>query len=53
MIKRLQKLIKKCASFVIGKFTHDLDVIKLNWLPMPERLDHAVAKLTHDDQPSP
>ena len=57
MIKRLQKVIKKYASFVIGKFADDLDVIKLNWSPMPERVDHAVAKLTHkilhrDDQPS-
>ena len=44
-IKRLQKIQNSAAAFVIGRFANTSDVIKLNWLPVKERVTHSLLKL--------
>ena len=42
----LQKIQNAAASFVTGRYNHTKDVLKLNWLPVHERLGFSIAKLT-------
>ena len=35
--KRLQKVENAAASFVLGRYTKEKDVVSLGWLPMKER----------------
>ena len=35
--KRLQRVQKAAASFVLGKFARSADVLSLNWLPIKEQ----------------
>ena len=53
---RLQKLQNAAASFVTGRYCRTQDVVKLNWLPVHERIEFAVVKLVHrvlNDENSP
>ena len=43
---RLQKIQNAAASFVTGRYNRTKDVLKLNWLPVHERIDFSIAKLT-------
>ena len=43
--KRLQKVENAAASFVLGRYTKEKDVVSLGWLPMKERRDWHLAKL--------
>ena len=44
-IKRLLKLQKACAGFVLNKYATCEDVTKLKWLLVPERINFTIAKL--------
>ena len=39
LVKRLQRVQRAAAGFVIGRFVTELDVLKLGWLPIKERRD--------------
>ena len=43
--KRLQKVENAAASFVLGRYTKEIDVLSLGWLPMKERRDWHLVKL--------
>ena len=43
--KRLQKVENGAASFVLGRYTKEKDVVSLDWLPMKERRDWHLVKL--------
>ena len=43
--KRLQKVENAAASFVLGRYTKEKDVVSLGWLPMKERRDWHLVKL--------
>ena len=45
LVKRLQRVQLAAAGFVIGKYADLHDVLKLGWLPIPERQDFHMAKL--------
>ena len=56
LLKRLQKVQNAAAGFVLNRRATISDVIKLKWLPIKERIDHAVAVLAFkalSDQTSP
>ena len=45
--KRLQKSEFAAASFVYGRYVNDIgDILKLNWLPVEERRNFNLLKLT-------
>ena len=44
-IKRLLKLKKPCAGFVLNRYATYEDIIKLKWLLVPERINFSIAKL--------
>ena len=45
--KRLQKIELATASFVYGRYVNNIgDILKLNWLPVEERRDFNLLKLT-------
>ena len=44
--KRLQRLQNAAAGFVLGRYASVSDVLDLNWLPIIERMDFIVAKMT-------
>lgn len=46
-MKRLQKLPKVACSFVIGRYAKIQDIIKLKWLPIKERCEFNLSKLTY------
>ena len=47
LLKRLQKIEFAAASFVYGRYVNDIgDILKLNWLPVKERRDFNLLKLT-------
>ena len=47
LLKRLQKIEFAAASFVYGRYVNDIgDILKLNWLPVDERRDFNLLKLT-------
>ncbi|XP_057290201.1 uncharacterized protein LOC130612880 [Hydractinia symbiolongicarpus] len=46
-MKRLQKLQKVACSFVIGRYAKIQDIIKLKWLPIKERREFNLSKLTY------
>ena len=46
-IKRLQKVMNCAAGFTLGRYATVIDVIKLNWLPVKEKLQFITAKLVH------
>ena len=43
--KRLQKVEDAAASFVLGHYAKEKDVVSLGWLPMKERRDWHLVKL--------
>jgi len=46
-MKRLQKIEFAAASFVYGRYVNNIgDILKLNWLPVKERRDFNLLKLT-------
>ena len=46
-MKRLQKIEFATASFVYGRYVNNIrDILKLNWLPVEERRDFDLLKLT-------
>jgi hypothetical protein len=45
--KRLQRVQKAAASFVLGKFARSADVLSLNWLPIKEQREWNVLKLSY------
>ena len=46
-MKRLQKIEFAAASFVYGRYVNNIgDILKLNWLPVEERRDFNLLKLT-------
>ena len=45
LVKRLQRVQLAAAGFVIGKYADLHDVLKLGWLPIPERQEFHMAKL--------
>ena len=46
-MKRLQKIEFAAASFVYGRYVKNIgDILKLNWLPVEERRDFNLLKLT-------
>ena len=56
LLKRLQKVQNAAASFVLGLYAKEKDVITLGWLPMKERIDWHLMKLSFkyfDDQQKP
>ena len=46
-IKRLQKVMNCAAGFTLARYATVIDVIKLNWLPVKEKLQFNTAKLVH------
>ena len=47
LLKRLQEIEFAAASFVYGRYVNDIgDILKLNWLPVKERRDFNLLKLT-------
>ena len=46
-IKRLQKVMNCATGFTLGRYTTVIDVIKLNWLPVQEKIQFNTAKLVH------
>ena len=46
-IKRLQRVMNCAADFTLGRYTTIIGVIKLNWLPVKERIQFNTAKLVH------
>ena len=46
LLKRLQKVQNAAASFVLGRYAKEKDVITLGWLPMKERRDWHLMKLS-------
>ena len=46
-MKRLQRVQTTCASYVLGRYAVLEDLQKLNWLPIIERRDLAMLKVTH------
>ena len=46
-LKRLQRVQNACAAFVLGKYCSAKEVLNLGWLPIYERREHNVLKLTH------
>ena len=47
LLKRLQKIEFAAASFVYGRYVNGIgDILKLNWLPVHERRDFNLLKLT-------
>ena len=46
-IKRLQKVMNCAAVFTLGRYATVMDVIKLNWLPVKEKIQFNTAKLVH------
>ena len=56
LLKRLQKAQNAAASFVLGRYAKEKDVITLGWLPMKERRDWHLMKLSFkyvNDQQKP
>ena len=56
LLKRLQKVQNAAASFVLGRYAKEKDVMTLGWLPMKERRDWHLMKLSFtyvNDQKSP
>lgn len=48
LLKRLQKIQFSSASFVTGKYVNSIEtILKLGWLPMRERRDFNLLKVTH------
>jgi hypothetical protein len=47
--KRLQRVQKAAASFVLGKFARSADVLSLNWLPIKEQREWNVLKLSYKE----
>ena len=47
--KRLLKLQKTCAGFVLNKYATREDITKLKWLLVPERINFTIAKLIFKD----
>jgi hypothetical protein len=45
--KRLQRVQKAAAGFVLGKFARSADVLSLNWLPIKEQREWNVLKLSY------
>ena len=45
-IKRLLKLQKACAGFVLNKYATYEDITKLKWLLVLEKINFIIAKLT-------
>ena len=47
LLKRLHKIEFAAVSFVYGRYVNDIgDILKLNWLPVKERRDFNLLKLT-------
>ena len=46
-VDRLQRLQNACAGFVLRKYAGPDDLAYLNWLPISERRDFNILKLTH------
>ena len=46
-VHRLQRLQNACARFVLSKYAGPEDLAYLNWLPISERRDFNILKLTH------
>ena len=48
-IKRLQRVQNTCAAFVLRHYAKSSDVIEknLNWLPIRERIELSLLKMTH------
>ena len=46
-MKRLQRVQTTCASHIVGRYAVLEDLQKLNWLPILERRDLAMLKVTH------
>ena len=44
LVKRLQRVQRAAAGFVIGRYATELDVLKLGWLPVKERRDFHLAQ---------
>ena len=56
LLKRLQKVQNAAASFVLGRYAKEKDVMTLGWLPMKERRDWHLMKLSFkyvNDQKKP
>ena len=43
--KRLQKVENEAASFVLGRYVKEKDIISLGWLPIKERREWHLVKL--------
>ena len=46
-IKRLQKVMNCAAGFTLSRYATVIDVIRLNWLPVKEKIQFNNAKLVH------
>ena len=47
LICRLQKLQRAAASFVLSRYSNDVDILNLKWLPVKESLSLSIVKLAH------
>ena len=45
--KRLQRVQKAAASFMLGKFARTADLVSLNWWPIKEQREWNVLKLSY------
>ena len=46
-INRLQKIQRAAASFVLGKYCNDKDILQLQWLPVNERISLSLTQLAY------
>ena len=46
-LKRLQRVQNACAAFVLGEYCSAKEVLNLGWLPIYERKEYNLLKLTH------
>ena len=46
-LRRLQQVQKAAAGFVNGKFCKIPDIIELGWLPIIDKINYNILKLTH------
>ena len=46
-LKRLQRVQNACAAFVFGKYCSAKEVLNLGWLPIYEKREYNLLKLTH------
>ena len=53
LVRSVQKVQNATAGYVLNRYSRESDVIKLNWLPAQERIQHSIANLTYNALTNP